>query len=46
MASIRETLTADALFSTRQGFLWVGNGRSAGDGNPICLAKIFLQSQE
>jgi hypothetical protein len=46
MASIRETLTADALFSIRQGFLWVGNGRFAGDGNPVGLAKIFLQDQE
>jgi hypothetical protein len=46
MASIRETLAADALFSIRQRFLRVGNGRSAGDGNPVCLAKIFLQSQE
>ena len=46
MASIRETLAADALFSIRQRFLWVGNGRFAGDGNPVGLAKIFLQSQE
>jgi hypothetical protein len=46
MASIRETLAADALFSIRQRFLWVGNGRFAGDGDPVGLAKIFLQSQE
>jgi hypothetical protein len=44
MASIRETLTADDLFSIRQEFLWVRNGRFAGD--PVGLAKIFLQGQE